>query len=207
MILYFLPVGFLGTLTASKEVTIGNQVWMTENLNVDKFRNGDSIFHAKTSEEWEQAQEKKQPAWCYYNYYPDYGKIYGKLYNWYACVDPRGLAPKGWRIPSDGDWLTLFAWYGGLKGSGTKLKSTDGWGIRPNGLSNNGVNKDGFSALPGGRCNYLGGFFALGDDCFFWSSSKYTKYKAKIYFLTGDEDVIESTDEMGAGLAVRCLRD
>ncbi len=88
-------------------VKIGNQVWMTENLNVDRFRNGELIPEAKTKEEWIKAGENKQPAWCYYNNDPSNGKKYGKLYNWYAVSDSRGLAPENWRIPSDKEWVLL----------------------------------------------------------------------------------------------------
>lgn len=48
------------------EVKIGDQVWMVKNLNVDTFRNGDSIMHSKTEEEWEEADSNEIPAWCYY---------------------------------------------------------------------------------------------------------------------------------------------
>lgn len=65
----------------SNEVTIGNQVWMAENLNVDKFRNGDPIPEAKSNEEWEAAGVNKQPAWCYYDNDSANGAKYGKLYN------------------------------------------------------------------------------------------------------------------------------
>ena len=86
---------------ASTEITIGRQVWMTENLNVDKFRNGDPISHAKTDEEWVKAGENGSPAWSHYDNDPANGEKYGKLYNWYAVNDSRGLAPEGWKIPSD----------------------------------------------------------------------------------------------------------
>ena len=79
-----------------KEVKIGDQIWMVENLNVDKFRNGDIIPEAKTNEEWKKANENKQPAWCYYGNDLTYGEKYGKLYNWYAVTDQRGLAPEGY---------------------------------------------------------------------------------------------------------------
>lgn len=86
---------------AYKTVTIGNQVWMAENLNVDKFRNGDLILQAKTEEEWKKAGENKHPAWCYFDNDTANDAKYGKLYNWYAVNDPRGLAPAGWHIPTD----------------------------------------------------------------------------------------------------------
>ena len=90
-----------------KEISIGKQVWTTENLNVEKFQNGDLIPFVETDEQWHEAGENEQPAWCYYDNDPSNGKKYGKLYNWYAIIDPRGLAPEGWHIPSDKEWTIL----------------------------------------------------------------------------------------------------
>src|SRR5690606_1972585 len=77
----------------SQGITIGNQVWMSENLNVDRFRNGEPIPQARSNEEWKKAGENHQPAWCYYQGDPNNDAKYGKLYNWYAIKDERGLAP------------------------------------------------------------------------------------------------------------------
>lgn len=107
------------------EVTIGNQVWMIKNLNVDKFSNGDPILLAKTDEEWEKAGENGQPAWCYYENDPANGEKYGKLYNWFAVNDTRGLAPAGWHIPGDAEWETLEDVLGTY--AGKKMKSKNGW--------------------------------------------------------------------------------
>lgn len=119
-----------------KSVKIGTQTWMTENLNVSTFRNGDPIPEAKTKEEWERACENKQPAWCYYENDPKNGKKFGRLYNAYAVLDSRGLAPVGWHIPSY-DEIENFEQFvsGDPKGftatncveSGAKIKSTTGW--------------------------------------------------------------------------------
>jgi len=95
------------SITYSQTVTIGTQVWMTKNLDASTFRNGDSILQAKTEVEWKKAGENKQPAWCYHNNDPSIGGTYGKLYNWYAVNDPRGLAPAGWHVPSSEEWETL----------------------------------------------------------------------------------------------------
>jgi len=100
---------FLGSINFdhAQTVTIGKQVWMTKNLDVDKFANGDDITEAKTEEEWEKAIQEERPAWCYFNNKPRKGKKYGKIYNWYAVIDSRGLAEEGWRIPNDEDWKIL----------------------------------------------------------------------------------------------------
>ena len=134
--------------SASTEVTIGNQVWMTKNLDVDKFRNGDPIPHAKTNEEWVSYSNAGEAAWCYYDDDPANGEKYGKLYNWYAVSDPRGLAPEGWHVPSDKEWTVLTDYLGGEEKAGARMKSKNGW--HDNG---NGTNSSGFSGLPGGSRN------------------------------------------------------
>jgi len=194
---------------ASKEVTIGKQVWMKENLNVDKFRNGDPIPEAKTDEEWEKAGENGQPAWCYYNNNPDNGDRYGKLYNWFAVNDPRGLAPEGWKIPSDEDWsrLTDFL-YGGANVAGTKMKSTDFWADN-DGESGNGTNESGFSGLPGGGRDYDGTFYyVVGKFGYWWSSSDYNTSDAWLRYLGYYNGSVGRLDYSKVyGLSVRCLRD
>jgi len=86
-------------------VQIGKQNWMKNNLNIVTFRNGDTIPEARTDKEWEQARFAEAPAWCHVKNNPSNDSIYGKLYNWYAVNDPKGLAPDGWHIPSDVEWL------------------------------------------------------------------------------------------------------
>jgi uncharacterized protein (TIGR02145 family) len=110
-----------------KTVTIGTQVWMKENLNVSSFRNGDPIPEAKTAKEWQAAGEAKQPVWCYYDNDPKNGVKYGKLYNWYAVNDSRGLAPSGYHVPTDLEWTVLADFLGGESVAGGKLKSANGW--------------------------------------------------------------------------------
>ena len=109
------------------EVTIGHQVWMIKNLNVDKFRNGDPIPQAKTDAEWEAADKNREPAWCYQNNDPANGVKYGKLYNWYAVNDSRGLAPAGYHIPSKAEWTQLTDFLASFFEASSKMKSTSGW--------------------------------------------------------------------------------
>jgi len=109
-----------GSTIFSQTVTIGTQVWMTKNLDVSTFRNGDSIPQAKTDAEWKRAGEEGQPAWCYYDNDPKNGAKCGKLYNWYAVNDPRGLAPKDYHVPTDAEWTILTDFLGS---DGTKMKS------------------------------------------------------------------------------------
>ena len=103
--------------TNLKSVVIGTQTWTTENLNVSTFRNGDPIPEAKTKEEWKKADGKRVPAWCNYNFEAKNGEKYGKLYNWYAVNDPRGLAPFGFHVSSANEWGDLFEFlYTGTEG-------------------------------------------------------------------------------------------
>ncbi len=106
--------------------TIGNQVWLSDNLNRSRFNNGDTIHEAKSSKEWEEAIRLKQPAWCYYDNDSLNGVLTGKLYNWYAVVDPRGLAPSGWHIPSSDEWDELSEYLSDYP-NGVLLKSETGW--------------------------------------------------------------------------------
>lgn len=183
---------------ATKEVTIGNQVWMTENLNVDKFRNGDPIPEAKTNEEWENAGKNGEPAWCYYNNNPDNGERYGKLYNGFAVTDPRGLAPEGWKIPSDEDWSSLIDFLGGERVTGKKMKSTKGWAV--NGI---GTNESGFSGLPGGRRTSFGDFYGIGEESEWWSS--WESWPRGLTYHRDDFHVLLDVKE--GGMSVRCLKD
>ena len=104
-----------------KTVKIGTQTWMAENLNVSTFRNGDAIPEVKTDAEWAQAFKEEKPAWCYYDNDPANGAKYGKLYNGYAVViDPRGLAPAGFHIPSEVEWIKLASYLDGISHAAKK---------------------------------------------------------------------------------------
>lgn len=182
---------------------------MAENLNVDKFRNGDPIPHAQTAEEWQKAGENGQPAWCYYDNDPANGKIYGKLYNWYAVNDWRGLAPEGWRVPSDEDWGKLVELLGGEKVAGGKLKATDTtYWESPN---RGATNETGFNGLPGGARREYGPFLELGKFGIWWSSStieessNYAWYRALSYDYGGV--MVGDPMEIQSGLNLRCLQD
>jgi len=192
---------------ASKEVTIGKQVWMTQNLNVDKFRNGDPIPEAKTDEEWIKAGENGEPAWCYYKNNPDNGDRYGKLYNWYAVNDPRGLAPEGWKIPSNEEWSRLADFLGGKSVAGTKMKSTDFWADYE-GKSGNGTNESGFSGLPGGYRVDDGTFSGVGELGYWWSSTENSTFIAWVRYLSFNNGIVyRYYSYKKFGFSVRCLRD
>jgi uncharacterized protein (TIGR02145 family) len=204
-----LSLFYSGIAFGQAEVTIGTQVWMKENLNVSTFQNGDTIPEIKTGAEWEKAGKEGKPAWCYYNNDPANGAKYGKLYNWFALIDKRGLAPKGWRIPNDSDWTVLLNNYPDSIVD-NKLKSTSGWA-----KNGNGDNGSGFSALPGGVFVGIKGFYQLGTDGYFWSSTeqkriaKYDDQTAHCIQLSStisDDRIILSEGNKACGESVRCLK-
>lgn len=197
------------SMSYAQTVQIGTQVWMTKNLDVSTFRNGDPIPEAKTDEEWKKAGENKQPAWCYYDNDPANGTKYGKLYNWYAVNDPRGLAPAGFHVPSDEDWTKLEDFLG--TDDGGKMKSTSGWNSFTKGgvtKSGNGTNSCGFSGLPGGIRDLIGAFYGIGNYGNWWSSSETINYVAPYRDLINFNGYFYgSYYHKGLGLSVRCIKD
>jgi Fibrobacter succinogenes major domain (Fib_succ_major) len=99
-------------IAIEKEIIVDDKMWMSNNLNVDTFRNGDIITQAKSEEEWMKASHQKKPMWKYTNYSSTDQSNQGKLYNWFAVNDERGLAPLGYTIPTKDDWNYLFNFIG-----------------------------------------------------------------------------------------------
>ncbi len=201
--LLFIALLSISSFGFSQSVTIGTQTWTTLNLDLATFRNGDAIPEAKTDEEWEAAGANKQPAWCYYDNDPKNGTKYGKLYNWYAVVDARGLAPLGYHIPSDTEWTKLSDYLGGEESAGEKMKRNSGW------LNSNGTNSSGFSGLPGGYRFVEENFFNVGDYGRWWSASEYDEESVWDRRLFSDYSDLTRSNTSGKndGLSVRCVRD
>lgn len=187
--------------TSFKTVNIGKQIWMTENLNVDKFRNGDPIPEAQTVKEWAKAGKEGKPVWCYLMYDPANKEKYGKLYNWYAVNDARGLAPSGWHIPTDSEWTTLESFLG--EDAANKLKSKKDWAY-----FDIQTNQTGFSAVPGGFC-FGTGLFCPDEGLARWWSS--TEDSPGYIWLRGlsysDNSVSRGYGGREDGYSVRCIRD
>jgi len=150
-----------------QDVTIGSQIWTGCNLDVATYRNGDTIPQVTDPVAW---AALTTGAWCYYNNDSANGVIYGKLYNWYAVNDPRGLAPTGYHIPSDAEWTTLTDYLGGLTIAGGKMKQVGlcNWET-PN---TDAIDSSGFTGLPGGFCSVNGSFSLIGRNSYWWSSSE-----------------------------------
>lgn len=185
---------------------IGNQIWMSENLDLVRFQNGDAIPEARSSEDWERAGREGKPVWCHYNYDASNALEYGKLYNWYAVNDSRGLAPEGWHVPSKKEWTNLTRFLGGENYAGKYMKNTYGWNDYE-GYNGNGTNESGFSGFPGGH--YLNGIFSrIGSRGYYWSSSQFGKNVAwNFYLFNGSFRVYRSYDNKLNGLSVRCIKD
>lgn len=186
-----------------EEVTIGKQVWMGSNLNVDRFRNGDRILEAKTQGEWKTYAEAGKPAWCYYDYKESNGKVYGKLYNWYAVNDSRKLAPTGWHVASESEWSDLTEKLDGAQKAGERIKGKTGWNN-----NGNGNNRSGFNGLPAGSINSDGNFSGIGLSASWWSATKNTINYAWNTSLNYFPSILMLHDSnKGCGYSVRCIKD
>ncbi len=184
-------------------VTIGNQKWSSTNLDVESFKNGDPIKEAKTNEEWILAEQSGDPVWCYYDNDEKNASQYGKLYNWHAVNDSRGLAPDGWHIPTDAEWNTLSEHLGGALVASKKIKNTEGW--ESNG---NGTNESGFKALPAGFRKSTGEFSSKGCFALFWSSTEFDANIATYRYLDCTTDELSSFNYLkGDGLSIRLIKD
>lgn len=192
--------------SSSNEVKIGNQIWATENLNVDKFRNDDIIPQAKTNGEWKNACKNKQAAWCYYENDTANGTLYGKLYNWYAVNDPRGIAPVGYHVPTDAEWTKLTTKLGGEVVAGGKMKSTGQYGFNYPILTF--TNESGFSGLPGGGRNPNGKFEKSEEHGYWWTATESAKGDAwSRWLFCNKNEVYRSNGSKSEGLSVRCIKD
>lgn len=183
---------------------IGSQQWLGKELKTKWFRNGDPIPYVEDYRDW---GELFSAGYCIT---PD-GKY---LYNWFAVMDSRGLAPKGFHIPSDEEWQCLVEELGGDDVAGKKLKKKK-WG---------GNNRSGFGARPIGlrldEDEALGNDFYEGDNdwfvdedegCFWWTSTSLGEEEAVYRSISIDSDEVGRNDEYdgrkGCGLSVRCVRD
>ena len=187
-----------------KTVKIGPHFWTTRNLDVSHFRNGDVIPEVKTDSAWKDAGLKGKPAWCYYANDTANGKIYGKLYNWFAVKDPRGLAPEGYRVPSTEDWRTASVALGGVDIAGAKLKSVSAWKVKE--LA---TNKSGYSGLPAGTRDANGNFNDLKNKTYWWTTTP-DNYSPQVFSLKVAEaspELLYLKMDKASGLSVRCIKE
>jgi len=190
-------------------VQIGTQCWTSENLKVERYRNGDAIPTGLSDGAW---IATTSGASAVYNDVPANKGIYGLLYNWFTIVDPRGLCPTGWHVPTNGEWTQLTDFLGGTTVAGGAMKTTgtlfEGTGLweSPNFAA---TNSSGFSALPGGFRYYGDGdYYDQGVYGCWWSSSEYSAANAwYLEVVYSDEFATRSSAFKQTGNSVRCLRD
>ena len=187
-------------------VSIGRQLWMKVNLKTTRYRNGDVIPRVTETTAWDTLTTG---AWCWYNNdSATYDAAYGKLYNWFAVNDPRGLAPTGWHIPSDVDWIRLSTFLGGdlIAGGALKEAGTTHWKTPNIGATNN----SGFTGLPGGIRATIWSFNSVDGYGHWWSSTENDAANAGFRGLAYDVGSIGGGGGIFAdkrlGYSVRCLR-
>jgi uncharacterized protein (TIGR02145 family) len=189
-----------------KSVKIWKQTWMAENLNESHFRNGEAIPEARTPLEWERAGKNGEPAWCYYDNNPANGKIYGKLYNWYAVADPRNIAPVVWHIPTYAEWVILLNDKGDENTIGGDLKETgtSHW-FDPNVYASD---IHGFKALPGGYREVPEKFYTMRTSGNWWTATECHPYRAWHTSIESIYGALTFREEMkSSGYSVRCVKD
>ena len=181
-------------------VAIGNQCWFAENLRSENYANGDAIPGNLSNGEWEGTTSGAQVIFNSDSaaYYSDYGR----LYNWFAVGDSRGLCPSGWHVPTDNEFTELTTGLGGdaVAGGAMKASATDS-------PSWNGSNSSGFSALPGGYRFFNGAFNSVGDEAYLWSSSPIGAYAYYRRLTSNSDNFSSSFNDKLNGFAVRCIRD
>ena len=179
---------------------IGEQEWMIGNLTTTRYKNGDTITNLTNPAEW----ATTIGAWCHYDNSVVNATKYGKLYNWFAVADPRGLCPAGWHVPSDEEWTELIDYLGGPSIAGGKMKSMMDWNP-PNTVASN---ESGFSGLPGGTRNFNGVFNLIGYYGYWWSSTEYdTSFAWNRYLTYNSGNASRSSFNKLYGFLVRCIRD
>jgi|TARA_B110000259_G_C13910027_1_gene360502 uncharacterized protein (TIGR02145 family) len=184
---------------------IGKSIWSTENLNVEVYRNGDSIKKCTTKTEWDSANHQNIGAYIIFENNETYHKKYGKLYNWYAVNDVRGLAPSGWHVASKGEWDSMVKVLG--DSAGYKLKSKFGWEKYVyEDISGNGDNSSGFNALPGGM--FHNGYFSdLYKRGHWWTSSHLMDKNAFDRFVSVSNKIGWVLGGRESGMTVRVVKD
>jgi uncharacterized protein (TIGR02145 family) len=188
-----------------RTVQIGGQCWTAENLRTSTYANGVPIPNVTDGNQW--GDLPTTGAWVHYENNASYENPYGKLYNWYAVLDPRNVCPTNWHVPTDGEWTVLTDYLGGESVAGGKMKSTGTQYWQD--LNTGATNESGFSGLPGGFRYYSNGTFNfLGYNGYWWSASESGAENAWYRTLsTYNAGIYRYSINKRDGFSVRCLRD
>jgi len=199
-------------------IEIGTQVWMSENLKVTHYPNGDLIPLVTYNTTWANlADNNTDDAMSYYNNNAsNEADTYGALYTYAAAIGDdwardlttnQGVCPDGWHLPTDAEWTTLTDYLGtdaGSKLAGNATLWTDG-----NLDQNANFDETGFSAFPSGyRSSYSGTFSGVGNYGYWWSSTEYSSsiaYYCSLYY--NNANASRSLNDKSLGHCVRCVRD
>ena len=184
-------------------VTIGTQIWLTENLKTTSYNDGKAIPLVTDSIAW---LNLSTPGYCWYRNTESYFNFgYGALYNWYVIYTGK-ICPAGWHVPMDADWTTLVSFLGGDPNAAYKLKETGSvhWTVGTMG----GTNESGFIALPAGFRDGIAQFNGVGASAFWWTSTvdaDGTLWDRGIGSF--DTNVRQYNPSKTIGISVRCLKD
>lgn len=179
-------------------VTIGSQVWMSENLRTTKYNDGTPIPNV-TDTTW---NSLKTGAYSWYsNDAASYKASFGALYNW-PTVQTGKLCPTGWHVPSDKEWRILTDNQGGDMTAGIAMKAESGWG-----KTGNGTNASGFNAIPSGYRNNKGVFGAKGLNAYWWSSSPSGENAYYCVLFSGDATANKYIGRSQSGFSIRCIQN
>lgn len=208
------PVSYQGYDYAT--TLIDGQCWFAENLRCENYLNGDAIPGGLADGDWQYTFSGATAVYgenvdCNH-YAPDLNacdpmaslEAYGRLYNWYAVDDSRGICPTGWHVPTASEWVVLSDELGGDALAGVEMKAESGWsggGV--------GTNSSGFFGLPGGyRSNVSGSFDYAGRNGSWWSSTSNSMLLAgdRTLYYANDDFFVNSFNK-NVGFSVRCLRD
>lgn len=212
-----LELGYDGAITdidgnVYKALTIGNQIWMAENLRTTKYRDGTQIFYpGNDTVAWE---NDTTGSYTWYNNDRDsYAQTYGALYNWYS-VSTEKLCPENWHVPDDSEWKQLEMFLGmseedanaiNWRGTneGEKLKTLQNWFE-----DGHGTDSVDFAAAAGGYCTSNYNFNNLNYSGVWWTSTEYnTDYAFRRLLSFENTTIFRDAYTRKHGFSVRCIKD
>ena len=186
-------------------VLIGDQCWFSENLRTPQYRNGADIPVGLDDASWSNTQVGATSIYgegasdCFGACDPiENLDWHGRLYNFEAVTDVRGLCPSGWQAPTQEDVTLLVNGFGGFVAAAPTLAAEGGYGGFGTGAS-------GLDLLPQGWKN-PSGYFSLHEAFFMWTRSETVPNEASYYTMNPSLTGIYS-DSHWFGMSVRCVKD